>query len=227
MGRKTARRASKGGTSRSTATKPASTAGESLIDFGDEQDGGTTTTPATAGSTSSGSAFDLLSLLDTTAAPPPFAAPPVSNILDSLSIDSGGDTLVPSAGAITGGGHPTLDCSNIMLSPTIALKAGNHARSHATSQTLAEDASLLVSYFKVYRPGEALVVLFLSNKSGARINDVKTEIQLPKHMQAELSGDPMPLVQASTLSVAYIDKQSTAFQTISINKLTDFTLAMP
>jgi len=164
----------------------------------------------------------------------------LSSIFDSPASDAGAllmaDTstsslpvavLTPSAptGILVGGGHKTTNFNKITLPPNLQNQMESAEKSHESNKLLIEDTRIAISYYKVFRQEDVLLVLFISNKSPAQLNTVNITLKLPTNLTVMYGGDPGPFVQNNVISYSYIVPQSTIFTTLSF-KLKDYAVSM-
>jgi hypothetical protein len=102
--------------------------------------------------------------------------------------------LVPVSGAPPGTGPTTISG----LSTHALAQLGQHPRSHTTPQPLSADATLSLSYVKVFRADELWLAVFAHNHSAAAVLNVSVSFVLPPSTSGHCHGEPGANTSPST-----------------------------
>lgn len=79
-----------------------------------------------------------------------------------------------------------------------------HPKSHEVAQPLGEIANICLKYYKVWKPNETVVVIFVTNTSQGLLTNVVLDFQVPFSYCARYGGDPVPQVQGNRICLASV-----------------------
>jgi hypothetical protein len=160
----------------------------------------------------------------TAPAPAARAAPAPSADPLALMFSAGGGGAAPVAAAAPSadpfggmfGSAPSAAASDAKsvsakMSPAVQAKLSGLRRSPANGDvSLGGSAALAVSWFKAFPGEKLLLVMLLTNTSGATLSDVAVQLDLPNGLSVNYDGDPLPQGKGPTFIVARIGPNSTA-----------------
>jgi len=109
-----------------------------------------------------------------------------SGLFDSISLPA---PLLATQRQSVGEWRDNFDYDNLTPTPLILREIDGKPRSHHTGQILVNDTDLRIAYFNVWNDDAVCVVLFVTNKSEATLDNIALDLTPPANCQVSYQAD--------------------------------------